>query len=113
MIKTDNELDAIRYRVKYQGVPMYIVLTSDKEGNLNEVFVTYDGPQLNPKRWAIHASIDSVTRLSSCLLRSGFGTDNLLKQLEKSSRSATDLPGLLAQCIRKHGYNMLRYKDAD
>lgn len=93
----DEILDAKRFRVKYKNENLYVVVAT-MEGMPREVFVQHATYGRNDLQFMM-ASWDSCTRLCSMALKQ-YPLEKVIRQLEKSSRSKNDLPGILSEKLK-------------
>lgn len=102
--------DAKRYKVNWKGVPIYLTVVHDDEGNPLEIFA-----QL-PFEAGINGNGDftqslfmerlshwhTICRLSSTILRYGVSVEELVKQLDKSSFNIFDLSNIIKRIIKQY-----------
>lgn len=99
-----DELDSKRYRKKYRGQNIYIIVAHGKDMIPLEVFVKFDQDGQDPSRWYTEAGWDAFTRFLSGWLRypDVFKFEKVLAQLERSSRTPGDLPSLVLEVLKEH-----------
>lgn len=89
MSNSEYELEGTRYRVKYRGESYYVSIFK------NEVFMS----SVEEKSTLTASGISTITRLLTMALKA-YPQEEVLKQLDRSSLSHKDLPGILAKLIR-------------
>lgn len=92
----DDVLDAKRFRVRYRGENLYVIVAT--MNNIpREVFVKHP-IHGKPELHYMMSSWDTCTRLASMALKK-YPLRKVVRQLEKSSRTKNDLPGILANLL--------------
>ena len=86
---TPDVLEGEKHTVAYRGDDIYVTCMP------SEVFVS----SVREKDAYEASLIDMGTRLISLALRTGHGSE-LIKQLEKSSRSKKDIPGIFVSLLK-------------
>lgn len=92
----EDELDALRFRVKYREQSFYLTV-SFKDGIPWELFAEHP-MNGDLKLNYMLSSWDAICRLSSAMLKT-HGVEKVIKQLSRSSRQKSDLPGLLSHVL--------------
>lgn len=92
MSKNADEVDAIRYERTYDGDPIYIVISHEAK----EVFIS----SVNEKIPKVISIYTSLTRMITMAWQN-HSTEEIIKQLSRSSMSKFDLPGILAELLAK------------
>lgn len=87
-----NEVNAKRYEITYDGDKIYVVISHDAR----ELFIS----SINDQRHKVAAIYDSLTRMTSAAWQHN-STENIIKQLQKASRSIHDLPGMIAELLSR------------
>jgi len=90
MAKNLDEVIAKRYEITYDGDTIYVVISCEAK----EIFISSVNDQI-PKIAAIY---DSLTRIISLAWQTN-DTEDIIKQLHRSSRNKFDLPGMLANLL--------------
>lgn len=101
---------AERHRVMWKGSKMYIIVSLDDSGNPIEIFVklpkeagvTGDGfynEQVFQEKYSLW---ETITRLTSMLLRVGMPIDRILTQLDRSSYNVIDAAAIISRILRQY-----------
>ncbi|WP_415718618.1 adenosylcobalamin-dependent ribonucleoside-diphosphate reductase [Maridesulfovibrio sp.] len=101
---------AERHRVMWKGSKMYIIVSLDDSGNPIEIFVklpkeagvTGDGfynEQVFQEKYSLW---ETITRLTSMLLRVGMPIDRILTQLDRSSYNIIDAAAIISRILRQY-----------
>lgn len=86
-----------RIKMRYRGENIYVSIFPDKK----ELFVSM--VEKDPDKQGLTlAGLDTISRLASRLWQTS-GIQEVLKQLERSSRSTGDFPGILYMLLTDHG----------
>ena len=89
-------LEATRYRIKdKEGRKAYIIICHDEEGVPMEIFHKQPFKE-NDTLWS------TVCRQVSLSLRYGIPIEDVIKQLDKSTFSMTDLPAQLSRILKTY-----------
>ena len=88
MTKNLDEVTASRHRITYDKDSIYVVISCEAK----EIFISSVKDQI-PKTAAIY---DSLTRMISLAWQTN-DLEDIIKQLHRSSRMKSDLPGMLAE----------------
>jgi len=101
MEKTPDEIDGKRYRRKYRGESIYIIVVEDVNTGLPvEVFVRFDQEGKDETKFLTEAGWDAFTRLLSKMLQSReFSLHSIVKQIKRARRIKTDLPTLISEIL--------------
>lgn len=92
MSKNLDDVDGSRHIIIYEGDSIYVFISCESK----EIFISSVNDQI-PKTAAIY---DSLTRIMSLAWQTN-DTEDIIKQLHRSSRAKDDLPGLLADLLIK------------
>jgi len=110
LFKAPEEIKSRRYIESWNGVKFYITVSESDDGRPVEVFANL------PKAAGINANgifdedmflkrysdKEAICRLVSLALRAGVPLDEVVKQLDKSSFSMFDLPGIIKRILSKY-----------
>jgi hypothetical protein len=96
MGKEFDDVDCLRHKINYDGDHIYVVVSHEAK----EVFIS----SVNDQKPKVAAIYDSLTRMISMAWQHN-KTEYVVRQLYKASRSRFDLPGILAELIRRKGKN--------
>jgi len=94
---TEDELDAIRYRVNYRKQSLYLTIVT-KEGKPLEIFAEHPSSG-DPIVYYMMASIDAITRLVTMSMKM-YPLHRVVNQLVKASRVPHDFPGIVASKLQ-------------
>lgn len=89
-----DTLSATRYRIKVDGLKVYIIICEDADGNPVEIFTKW--PYQRDSSW------DAVCRSLSLSLRYGIPLSEVVKQMEKSIKAINDMPSQLARILKTY-----------
>ncbi|OEU65433.1 MAG: ribonucleoside-diphosphate reductase [Desulfovibrio sp. S3730MH75] len=101
---------AERHRVTWKGSKMYMIVSLDDAGNPIEIFVklpkeagmTGSGiynEQVFQEKYSLW---ETITRLTSMLLRVGMPIDRILSQLDRSSYNIIDASAIISRILRQY-----------
>lgn len=101
-MKLPDELPARRYKLKgSDGIDFYILICYDDYENPMEVFAKF--PYDNRPEYDDKATMwTTVCRLASISLRYGIPTEEVIKQLDRSSGHMRDLPAQLSKLLKTY-----------
>ncbi|SMF35244.1 ribonucleoside-diphosphate reductase [Desulfovibrio gilichinskyi] len=106
-----NDIErAERHRVTWKGSKMYIIVSVDESGNPIEIFVklpkeaglTGSGiynEQVFQEKYSLW---ETITRLTSLLLRVGMPIDRIITQLDRSSYNIIDAAAIISRILRNY-----------
>lgn len=102
MIETPDTLSATRYRIKYRGWNVYVVV-SLMDGRPVELFVEFPFKPGQDDTALTYSGLNTITRLASqCLLSEDITLERVIDQLEKSSIKKSDIPSILSSILKKY-----------
>lgn len=100
---------AERHKVAYKNGKLYVIVSVDDEVPVEifcklprEVGLNRDGFFEQERLNETTANWDALSRLTSKLLRYGAPIEDLIKQLDKSSFSMVDAPGVIARILKRY-----------
>lgn len=99
-----DEERAVRHRVHWKGSKIYIIVTLDEEDSPLEVFVKLPRESgVSEREFQEKFSLwESVTRLTSLLLRAGIPVEKIVEQLNKASYSVVDAAAIMCRVLKKY-----------
>ena len=106
----DKTLRGYRYIKKWKGVKVYITVTINNDGKIREIFSTvpWDAGLSRNNIYSVESFMekkaywDAICRNVSLLLRLNVPIDVIIKQLEKSSPTMTELPNIIAGILKNY-----------
>jgi len=116
-----DEERAVRHRVIWKNAKMYVTISLDDDDKPVEIFVKlpreagfngggYYKEEVFQEKFSLW---ETVTRLTSLLLRADMPLEKIIQQLDRSSYSMVDASAVLARVLRKYLNTMVDYEDEE